>query len=118
MKDSEPLTGVKVTTICPALVNTPLITADKIKQFSMSEERGLSADEVAESMLPLIQEKKYGCGTVLEISKGGKRLIPEWNIDPPQAPGSGGNPAEVAAGQQALMKPIQDKLSKEKASKL
>jgi hypothetical protein len=55
---------------------------------------------------------------VLEISKGGKRLIPEWNIDPPQAPGSGGNPAEVAAGQQALMKPIQDKLSKEKASKL
>jgi hypothetical protein len=118
MKDSEAITSVKVTTICPALVNTPLITPEKIVQFSMSEERGLSPESVAENMLQLIQEKKYTCGTVLELSLAGTRVVPDWNIDPPHAPGSGSNAKEQAEGLQALMKPIQDKLATEKASKL
>jgi len=31
----------------------------------------------------LIEEAKYTGGTIFEISKLGKRVIPEWNIDPP-----------------------------------
>jgi len=118
MKDSEAITGVRVTTICPALVNTPLITPDKIVQYSMSEEKALSPEDVASNMLHLIQQKKYECGTVLELSLAGTRVVPEWNIDPPNAPGSGSNAEEVKAGAAALMKPIQDKLATEKASKL
>lgn len=38
-------------------------------------------------MIDLVQEGKYKGGTVLEImpNKGPKtRVVPEWNIDPPQ----------------------------------
>lgn len=118
MKDSEPLTGVKITTICPGLVNTPLFTADKIEQYSFHENKALSPDNVAKNMLELIQQKKYGCGTVLELSMAGTRVVPEWNIPPPSAEGTGQNENEQAAGLKALLGPIQDKLGLEKRAKL
>lgn len=74
--------------------------------------------DVAKSMLELLQEKKYGCGTVLEISLAGTRVIPEWGIEPPSAHGTGLNEEDVAAGMEALLKPIQEKLSQEKGPKL
>ncbi|KAF1961034.1 NAD(P)-binding protein [Byssothecium circinans] len=75
---SEALTGVKITTICPSLVNTPLIDSQKRKQFNFSEGQGLSPDVVAKNMLKLIQEKELGSGTVLEVAAEGTRVIPEW----------------------------------------
>lgn len=70
-------------------------------------------------MLEVIQEKKYGCGTVLEVSKAGTRVIPEWNIAPPSGTGTGLKEEEVAAGAKALLEPILKKLETEKkASKL
>lgn len=118
MKDSESLTSVKVTTMCPGLVNTPLITPDKVTQYSFTENKALSPDDVAKHMLKLIQEKQYGCGTVLELSKGGTRVVPEWNADPPSGSGTGQDEKEQAAGLQALLDPIEARLSSERASKL
>lgn len=118
MKDSEPLTGVKITTICPGLVNTPLVTLDKREQYSFHENKALTPHSVAKNMLELIQKKEYGCGTVLELSKAGTRVVPEWNISPPSAEGTGQNEVELAAGLEALLAPIQATLAREKAAKL
>lgn len=118
MKDSESLTGVKITTICPGLVNTPLFTDDKKDQYSFHENKALTPDNVAKNMIDLIQKKEYGCGTVLELSMAGTRVVPEWNIAPPSAEGTGQNESEQAAGLKALLRPIQEKLDLEKGSKL
>ncbi|PVI05420.1 NAD(P)-binding protein [Periconia macrospinosa] len=116
MTTSETFTGVKVTAICPGLVNTPLIDKQKVEQFSFKEDASLTPDEVATHMVPLIQEKKYGCGTILEISKAGPRVIPPWNIDPPAGTGTGLKKEEVEAGAKALLSPILRKLEAEKLS--
>jgi short-subunit dehydrogenase len=119
MTGSESFTGVKVTTICPGLVATPLFTEDKKEQYSFAENKALKPSDVATGMLDLIQKKEFGCGTVYEISLAGTRIIPEWNIEPPSAEGTGQNEAEMAAGMKALLGPIQDKLRGEmKGSKL
>ena len=119
MAATEGMTGVKITAICPGVVQTPLFTADKekISQYSYQDENALKPGEVAESMLGLLQEKKFGCGTVLEISKAGTRVIPEWGVEPPSGLGTGLNEEEVAAGMKALLGPIEKKLAEEKGSR-
>lgn len=117
LKDTEPLTGVKITTICPGIVNTPLVTPEKVKQFSFAEERALTPDKVAENMLDLIQKKEFPCGTVLELSMTGSRIIPEWNILAPQGAGTG-QELNAEAMMKAMLFPIEEKLSKERGAKL
>lgn len=41
-------------------------------------------EEVAASMLELLVNEEYGNGTVLEISSGGTRVVPEFNNEPPK----------------------------------
>ncbi|KAL5425033.1 hypothetical protein PMIN06_005664 [Paraphaeosphaeria minitans] len=119
MTASEPFTGVKITTICPGLVATPLFTDDKKEQYSFHENKALKPSDVATGMLDLIQKKEFGCGTVYEISMAGTRVIPEWNVAAPSAEGTGQNEAEMAAGMEALVGPIREKLRSEmKGSKL
>ncbi|KAF2003951.1 NAD(P)-binding protein [Amniculicola lignicola CBS 123094] len=115
LKDTEPLTGVKITTICPGLVNTPLFTSDKASQFSFAESKALSPDLVAKHMIDLLQKKEYVCGTMLELSMTGPRLIPEWNIPAPEGEGTG---QELQAGEmmKALLGPIEASLAKEKGT--
>jgi short-subunit dehydrogenase len=83
MKDTEPLTGVKVTTLCPGGVMTPLFDAQKMKQYSVTPEI------CAAHLLDLLQKKEYPCGSVLEVTLHGHRLIPEWNVSPPEGQGTG-----------------------------
>lgn len=89
MKDSEALTGVKITTLCPGGVMTPLFDKEKLKQYSVTKERSLTPEACAAQMLDLLQKKEYECGSVLEITLGGTRLIPEWNVEPPRGEGAG-----------------------------
>lgn len=89
LKDTESMTGVKVTTLCPGGVMTPLFDAAKLKQFSQSMERSLTPESCAKHLLDLLQKKDYPCGTVLEVTLSGTRLIPEWNIPAPQGAGTG-----------------------------
>ena len=116
MKDSEALTGVKITTLCPGGVLTPLFDADKIKQYSASEARFLTPDACAKSLLDLLQKKEYPCGSVLEISLSGTRVIPEWNVDPPQGQGTGQEIDEDFINN--LVAPIKKAVESDKASKL
>lgn len=115
LKDSEPITGVKVTAICPAVVNTPLFTPEKQSQFSYHASKALSPETVAEHMTQLIQEKRYGCGTVLELSLKGSRVIPEWNIPPPDGEGTGAE-FDMEAFTKAMLKPIVEKLDTERGT--
>jgi len=89
MKDTEPLTGVKITTICPAGVLTPLFDAEKTKQYSATKDRFLTPEVCATHMLDLLQKKEYACGSILEVTQQGHRNIPEWNISPPEGDGTG-----------------------------
>ncbi|KAF2703720.1 NAD(P)-binding protein [Pleomassaria siparia CBS 279.74] len=114
LKDTEPLTGLKVTTICPGLVNTPMFTPSKVAQFSFSENKALSPDSVASYMLDMLQKKEWECGSVLEISMAGPRRIPEWNIEPPVSKGTGQEMAENMDMFATLLKPIEAKLNAEK----
>jgi hypothetical protein len=113
MKDSEALTGVKVTTLCPGGVMTPLMDAQKIKQYSVKEERFLTPEVCAEKLLDLLQKKNYLCGTVLELTMNGTRVIPEWNVEPPEGHGTGRD----LVGEDVmrnLMGPVSEALEKDK----
>jgi hypothetical protein len=113
MKDSEALTGVKVTTLCPGGVMTPLINAQKIKQYSIKEEQFLTPEVCAERLLDLLQKREYPCGTVLEVTMNGDRVIPEWNVEPPEGLGTGMD----FAGEDMmrnLMGPIKEALEKDR----
>ena len=89
MKDTEPLTGVKITTLCPGAVMTPLFDAQKVKQYSVTDSRSLTPETCAAHLLDLLQKKEYPCGSVLEVTLKGHRLIPEWNVPPPEGEGTG-----------------------------
>lgn len=83
----EKYEGIKVVTICPGAVNTPLWSPEKRQRVNFDQVEALEPDDVAKSMIDLVQEGKYGSGTILEImpNQGPKtRVIPKWNIDPPQ----------------------------------
>jgi short-subunit dehydrogenase len=113
MKDSEPLTSVKVTTICPGIVNMPMFTEEKHEQFSTVTDAVFSSNVVARYMLELFQEKRYQCGTMLEVRVGGTRELPEWNVSPPTGMDLGLDLDEVKMKMIGL---IQEQLAKEKGS--
>lgn len=51
----------------------------------------LAPDDVAKEMINLVQDGKYGGGTLMEImpNNGPKtRIVPEWNIDRPKGSSS------------------------------
>lgn len=114
MKDSEAMTGVKITTLCPGGVATPLFDAAKIKQFSATKDAFLRPETCAEHLLALLQKKKYPCGSVLEATLLGTRLIPEWNVQPPEGQGVGQDLDQQFV--ERLLEPIQRVLKTERVN--
>jgi len=80
MAEADRLEGVKVVTIAPGNVRTPLWTAQQKEQFHFTEENSILPEDVANSMISLIQDGKYGGGASLEISPGLTRTLGTWNI--------------------------------------
>ncbi|KAI0584069.1 FabG Dehydrogenase with different specificities related to short-chain alcohol dehydrogenase [Pyrenophora tritici-repentis] len=113
LKPTEPLTGVKITTLCPASVLTPMFDASKQKQFSMDADKVLTPDICATHLLELLQKKEYPCGSVLELTLAGTRLIPEWGVQPPAGAGTGQD-LDVNF-MTNMLQPIKDKLDSERA---
>ncbi|KAL4935970.1 hypothetical protein BDV06DRAFT_233820 [Aspergillus oleicola] len=79
--------GVKVVSICPGIVKTPLWTANPnaVARFGYADGIAISAHQVAHAELKLIESGEYPGGTVYEISMAGERTVPAWNITPPGA---------------------------------
>ncbi|EMD66871.1 hypothetical protein GGP41_008259 [Bipolaris sorokiniana] len=110
---SEPLTGVKITALCPGAVLTPMFDATKMKQFSLIPDAALTPDTCAKHLLELLQKKEYPCGSMLELTLAGTGLIPEWGIEQPAGMGTGQEVDEVSVNN--LMQPLKDVLDVEKA---
>jgi hypothetical protein len=92
---------------------TPLFDEQKIKQYSIRAQRFLTPEACADRILDLLQEKKFPCGTVLELTPNGERLVPEWNVDPPVGEGTG---RELAGDDmiENLMEPVKQALEKDR----
>jgi NAD(P)-dependent dehydrogenase (short-subunit alcohol dehydrogenase family) len=116
MKDTDAMTGVRITTICPGLVKTPLFTLEpeKMKQFSFADDKALLPEQVAEKMLEMLQEPGFTCGTIVEITPWGSRLIPEWNVAPPSGKGTGAE-LDAAEAMSLMLTPIKARLDSERA---
>ncbi|GKZ21766.1 hypothetical protein AbraIFM66951_008770 [Aspergillus brasiliensis] len=118
MAPLDQLEGVKVTSICPGIVPTPLWdTVPGIrKQLSYDKVKHVPVEEVAEYMLELIQQSKYPGGSVVEITSSGpngRRVIPPWNVSPPAV--YAGADKEVLAN---FIEPVRAALKKERKAKL
>ncbi|KAI9740331.1 MAG: hypothetical protein M1834_004910 [Cirrosporium novae-zelandiae] len=118
MADADAVEGIKVVAICPGIVRTPLWTSrpEVMERYGYDDSIAISSEEVAEGIAHVIEDGKYGGGTVFEMSKLGTRVIPLWNISPP-----GGDAENMVEGskvpQEALdrvYQPIQAILSKER----
>ncbi|KAL4936619.1 hypothetical protein BDV06DRAFT_89593 [Aspergillus oleicola] len=113
--------GVKVVTICPGIVDTPLWDTKPTlkKQFGYHPSLAISAKAVADAEMELIESGKFKGGTVYEISTLGGRKIPTYFITPPgydpKNPKQGYMPKRDDEGANA---PILDLLKAERGSKL
>jgi hypothetical protein len=83
------------------------------KQFTVTADNALSADLVANYMMDLIQKKDYPCGTVLEVTLRGHRLIGDWNVPPPSGEGAGTDLPVDDARLKAMLLPVKEKLKTE-----
>ncbi|KAK1144817.1 hypothetical protein N8T08_004829 [Aspergillus melleus] len=101
--------GVKVVTICPGIVDTPLWDTKPHlrKQFGYDPKLAISAQAVAESELELIESEKYKGGSVYEVSVLGGRIIPTYFISPPgydpKKPKQSGNPKKADTGENDMI---------------
>ncbi|CAM1501720.1 Fc.00g037040.m01.CDS01 [Cosmosporella sp. VM-42] len=69
-------------------IRTPLWRDDPTKAVMLNENTVLiEPDEIAAAMWELTVNEKYGNGTILEVTKGQTRVIPEFGLEPPTGPG-------------------------------
>ncbi|OCL02146.1 NAD(P)-binding protein [Glonium stellatum] len=119
--DADCLEGVKVVTIAPGVVKTPLwyTRPEIMERYGYSDAIAIEAVDVAKGYMKIIKEGKYPGGTIFEISKAGERTIDSpWFIAPP-----GYDPENPVLGagvpQEALdrsYQPIIDILMKERGT--
>ncbi|OJD31453.1 nad-binding protein [Diplodia corticola] len=133
MRKADVEEGVKVVALCPGVVRTrlwsPTTTTmtttspgggggggggkggpgeaqalDLLARFGYPAGSILEPAAAARAAVDLVEEGRYGGGTVLEVTTGGRRVVPEWGIRPPPVGRHGGGdkgaPREVvpAAG--------------------
>jgi hypothetical protein len=62
-----------------------------MKQFGYAadHEHSIGPDDVAQIMVDLVTDGKWGGGTILECSPSGSRALGTWNIEPPSSKGTG-----------------------------
>jgi hypothetical protein len=57
------------------------------KTLVTSETEFVEPEEIAEAMLDLVTDEELGDGTVYEVTKGKRRVVPPYNADPPSGVG-------------------------------
>lgn len=83
----------------------------------MTQARSLTPETCATHLLDLLQKKEYPCGSVLEVTLNGHRVIPEWNVDAPKGDGAGQEMMSEAFVDN-LLAPIRSSMEKDKSAKL
>ncbi|KAM0812936.1 hypothetical protein AB5N19_12927 [Seiridium cardinale] len=78
--------GIRIGAVAPGAVKTPMWMEDPHKAAMLTgAEKSIliEPEEVAQGMLELCDNPEYGNGTILEISRGHRRVVPLYNADPP-----------------------------------
>ncbi|CAH0046650.1 unnamed protein product [Clonostachys solani] len=84
--DAQRFQGVKVIGVCPGIVSTPIWTTSTPgsgERFGIGEDISITPEVVAKTISDGIESPEYPGGTILEVSKLGTRVVPEWFIHPP-----------------------------------
>lgn len=87
---------------------TPMLLSDPTKSVMLDENTVLIApEEIAAGMWELVTNEEYGDGTILEVTKGETRVIPEFGLEPPT--GGGSTVPGYYATKEALMNELKTK---------
>lgn len=70
------LVGIRNSVVCPGPTRTPLFDQEFCRDRLSRDDLALSADDVADAMMRLLTEERYGNGTVLEVMMIGSREAP------------------------------------------
>ncbi|KAF4840579.1 15-hydroxyprostaglandin dehydrogenase [Colletotrichum siamense] len=83
--------GIRCSAVAPGAVMTPMWREDPDKKHMAEEEEDAKLftepEEIARGMLELCENPEYGNGTILEVVKGRKRVVPFYHAEPPQGDG-------------------------------
>jgi NAD(P)-dependent dehydrogenase (short-subunit alcohol dehydrogenase family) len=106
--------NIKVVSVCPGIVATPLWkgeAAEKVaKQYAYDDKIALTAEEVAEAMKDLVEQGKYGGGSLLEVTKAnGVKLLESNESALTQGP-------EAKAWADGVYAPVREILKKERGA--
>ncbi|KAI5196460.1 NAD(P)-binding protein [Aureobasidium subglaciale] len=101
--------GIRVTACCPGIIKTPLWTdnPDKMKYFDETKDLWATPEEVAETLLTLVEHEEMVGGTILEVGHKVTRNVPMFNNPGPKGA------ALAASGQPALIEGLLDSLAEE-----
>lgn len=79
MADLEDEFGIRVNAVAPGLVRTPLWTEHPEKMpMTKEDDVWVTATEVAEAMIKLLEDEDMKGGTVLEVGHENTRVIPQF----------------------------------------
>ncbi|KAL6405127.1 hypothetical protein AUP68_11971 [Ilyonectria robusta] len=117
--DAQQVQGVKVVAVCPGIVSTPIWTTGTPgsgERFGINDDLAITPETAAEAIHAVVDSAEYPGGTILEVSRDGTRVIPEWLIQPPgmvdgKMPKGTDVPPEMIA---QAMKPILDRTAAER----
>jgi 3-hydroxybutyrate dehydrogenase len=81
---------IRVNCVAPAIIKTPLWTAhaDKSNLISEDSEVWVAPEDVAATMLDLVQREDYVGGTIVEVGVKGARIVPCFDDPGPIASGA------------------------------
>ncbi|KAE8450113.1 hypothetical protein EG329_006894 [Mollisiaceae sp. DMI_Dod_QoI] len=88
LRPLEPAINIRVNAVAPGIVKTPLWTEDKIA-WTQENDEWVTAEEVANVMLQLVEEEQFSGGTVLEVGKGVVRRVELLNDPGPDMEAKG-----------------------------
>ncbi|KAI5237635.1 NAD(P)-binding protein [Aureobasidium subglaciale] len=101
--------GIRVTACCPGIIKTPLWTdnPEKMKYFDETKDLWATPEEVAETLLTLVENEDMVGGTILEVGYKVTRNVPMFNNPGPKGA------ALAVSGQPGLIEGLLDSLAEE-----
>jgi len=104
MANLDAVTGIRVTGVAPGVIRTPLWTEhpEKLKYIDEEQDTWVSPEEVAEAMLEccvgteIEGQGKLDGGSILEVTKGRRRLVQALNDPGPQGEGRKASKINIA----------------------
>ena len=87
LADLEPKLNIRVNAVAPGCVKTPLWTQDKLSWVDENIDTWVTTQQVAQTMLDLVQVESNVGGTVLEVGVDKVRSVQQLNDPGPKGRG-------------------------------